>query len=346
MKKASVFLVALVLIVASAPLFADGAAAKWTNWGEGIVYPYFATGTAAANNGWGPNWDGAAQPGADQEWTWAYDGNNYGYAMTTEFGGGHAFAPAISWWQAYYKFFDMLKVTFGQPNMRDYRLTSKIEGFGYNAIFNWGDQTGLAVQLTPVAGLSLAAALYVPMVDVTKNTAALDFVNAFGVAGSYAIPDMATIAFDYRADKKQLSVGANVTAVKDIGIVIEYQADFSNSAQLVNSAFASVSAAFAPVNVAVDAGIKSGATLAYSAELDLQYAMGMWVLGATAGYDTGTGINGSGTGVPGSGVTVYPYVKANFDNGSNVKIGFIYASGSGTSPVAQMGLPILYTIAF
>jgi hypothetical protein len=221
----------------------------------------------------------------------------------------------------------------------------------------------MAVQLMPMAGLSVGVALYVPFDNAfdykfgtakvlnPANTAALDFANNIGAGFSYAIPDMATIAVDWKqaggaTGTKQLSVGVNVTAVKDIGIVLAYQADYSSSAQLVNNAFASVSAAFAPITVAVDAGLSMAATLTYSAEVDVQYAMGMWVLGATAGYDTGTGINGSGTGVPGGGVSVYPYVKANFDNGSNVKIGFIYAGGTGTSPVAQMGLPILYTVAF
>jgi len=358
MKKAWVFLFALVLLFASVSVFADGAAAKWTNWGEGILYPYIQVGTAAASNGWGPNWD--TKPGVDQEWTFAYDGNNYGYAATFEFG-GNQFATGTSaadgpltWWQAYYKFFDIAKLTFGKPNIRDYRLTTKIEAYGYNALFNWGDNNGMALQLMPMAGLSLGVALYVPSVNATLNTTALDFANNIGAGASYAIPDMATIAVDWKQagganGTKQFYVGVNVTAIKDIGIVAAYQADYSSSANLINSAFASVSAAFAPITVAVDAGLKmtaSPSNLYYSGELDLQYAMGMWVIGATVGYDTGTGINGSGTGYPASGLQIYPYVKANFDNGSNVKVGFLYAGGTGTSPVATMGIPVLYTVAF
>jgi hypothetical protein len=344
MKKASVILFALVMLAASIPLFADGApVAKWTNWSEGIIYPYYQVGSAAASNGVGPNWAGT---GSYQSWALGYDGNNYGYSSIFEFGDA-AFAVAnLSWYQAYYKMFDMVKLTFGKPNIRDYRLTDKINGNGYNALFNWGDQHGLAVQVTPVAGLSVALGLYVPNVAAGTNLAALDYANNFGAAFSYAIPDMATIAVDYRGDLKQVSVGANITAVKDIGVVVSYQADFSNSAQLVSKAFVSASAAFAPVTVAADFAMKYATALNFAVEADVQYAMAPWTIGVTVGYDDGLAWVGSGMGLPGDGLSFFPYVAAGFDNGSSVKIGFVYAAGSGASPVATMGLPILYTFAW
>jgi len=341
MKKAWVFLFALVLLIASVPLFAEGAAPKWTNWSEGIVYPFYQVGTAPATNGVGPSWIGA---GAYQGWYFNYDGNNYGYATVFEF--GDATFAGVSFYSVYFKMFDMIKVTLGKPNVRDYRITDKINGNGWNALFNWGDAHGLAIQATPVAGLSLGLGLYVPNTTASANAVALDFAKNFGLGASYAIPDVATIAVDYRADKSQFAIGANITAIKDIGITASYQADFANSAQLKHNAFVSASAAFAPITVAFSGVVKLAATMNYAAEVDLQYAMAPFALGITAGYDNGAGWVGSGDGIAGDGISFRPYIAANFDNGSSLKVGFVYAGGSTNPAVAQMGIPIVYTWAF
>ncbi len=106
----------------------------------------------------------------DQEWTFSYDGNNYGFSGTFEFGGGffggNTIGPtspgggALSWFATYYKFGDIVKVTIGRPRFNDYTEFSQIEGNNFKR-FGDSDYMGI-VQVFPVPGASIAAALYVP----------------------------------------------------------------------------------------------------------------------------------------------------------------------------------------
>ena len=90
-----------------------------------------------------------------------------------------------------------------------------------------------------------------------------------------------------------------------------------------------------PLKIAVDFWLKDLQTQAtqvtFMLEGDVQYTLvGIWALGLTIGYDSGTAKMDGGSGEWG-GFELWPYLRANFDNGSYFKVGFLYASGSGTS---------------
>jgi len=195
------------------PIFADApAAGSFHAWNQGNLFPYYSVGGAAGGWGWGPTWDTNSAQGIDQEWTFSYDGNNYGFSGTFEFGGGFfgvdgATSPgggALSWFQTYYKFGDIAKVTIGRPRFNDYTEFSQVEG---NNFKRFGDSDYMAiVQVFPVAGASIAAALYVPYIyaDTTGSanyilnqaslaTVSPDYGSNFGLAASYAVPNLVSI---------------------------------------------------------------------------------------------------------------------------------------------------------
>jgi len=203
MKKAWIFLIAMALLAFSMPIFADApAAGSFHAWNQGNLFLYWQQGSASSTWGWGPQWD--VVPGLDQEWTFSYDGNNYGFNATFEFGGdafgsGTGIPAAISWFATYYKFGDLVKVTIGKPRFNDYTEFSQIEGNNYK---RFGDSDWMAIaQLFPTPGASIAAAFYVPGVDAYGNTNSADYAKNFGIAGSYAIPNMVSIKAMYRVNE-------------------------------------------------------------------------------------------------------------------------------------------------
>jgi len=337
MKKASVILVALVLLFASMSLPAEG---KWTNWGEGILYPFYKVGDADAVADWGPDgWAPAGDGGPYNEWAFGYDGENYGFTAVWAFEGKSLDAASLHRFAAWYKPFDMLKITLGAPRVADYRLATKVEGAGYTRLMN-GDY-GMALQLMPIEGLSLGAAMYVDPAPL-----ALDLGNNFGLGASYTFPDIAKVVAQFRSDIEEISVGADITALEGIGLVVAYAVNWS-LADLAHSAFVSASMGLGPVNLKADAAMTYMTQFDVGVVVNGEFAMDKLALGASIGYDTAAVIVGSGEGTPGAGFSLFPYVKANFANDSYLKAGFVYASGNDLNGnTAIMGIPILYVVAF
>ena len=379
MKKALVVLLALTCMGAMA--FADApTAGSFHAWNQGNMFPYYQIGSTAASAGWGPQWDNVK--GIDQEWTFSYDGNNYGFDATLEFGmdnfgntGNPAtVAPSISWFSTYYKFGDLVKVRIGKPRFNDYTLFSQLEGNNVASRFGDSDFMGI-LQLFPVSGLSLAAAYYLPQGAAAANAAAgtnPDYGTNIGVAASYAVPDLLTVVAAYKSREatmgttssalKQVSGGVSVSAIKGLPISASVVADISNSSNTIIKGFASVgSTMFAPLSLTLDAffaNFQSPSQTAYGAELNAEYTvMAPWAVGVNVGYDGGSATNlyygwfNQGVGDWG-GFEIYPYVKANFDNGSSLKIGVVYATAAGTavanttSSNAVIAVPIIYVWSF
>jgi hypothetical protein len=345
MKKVSVILVALVLLLASMSLSAEG---KWTNWGEGILYPVYSVDMDGANAGWGPiDWaEAGGETGIYNEFSFGYDGDNFGFSAVWGFDGKTV--GNLTRFGAYYKMFDMLKLTIGAPRIGDYRFTTKIDGAGVTRFIDGA--YGMAIQVTPIENLSVGAALYVPDLDPSAGGAAfLTKEKCFGAGASYALPDIATIGAIYNGDKNVVNASVNVTALKNVGIMAGYQLDWTLK-DLAHKMYASLSAPVGPVNLALDGGFGIAADNTFAAELDANYVMGKFALGVTGGYDNGFGLIGSGEGTPGNGLVVFPYVKANFGD-SYVKTGFIYAGGydahGGVAKAASvMAVPVMYVISF
>jgi len=137
----------------------------------------------------------------------------------------------------------------------------------------------------------------------------------------------------------------------------DLQANLTNSSNTVISAFVSASTTLIePVTLAVDIALtntSSPSNTAYAFEVDVQYVvMAPWTIGVTAGYDGGSASNiqtnwfNQGVG-DWTGIEVWPYLKANFDNGSYFKIGVVYGSKdkAGNSN-AIIAVPIYYVWSF
>jgi len=233
MKKAWIFLIVLALLAFSMPIFADTMAAPTAGsfhaWNQGNLFPYYSVGGANAGWGWGPTWDVPPAQGIDQEWAFSYDGNNYGFSATFEFGGGFfvtgSTSPgggAVSWFQTYYKFGDVAKVTIGRPRFNDYTEFSQVEGNNWK---RFGDSDYMAIlQVFPVPGASIAAALYVPYTaaDTTGSanyilnqlsvpTISPDYADNFGLAASYAVPNLVSVKVMGRASEGKYGAGNNVS---------------------------------------------------------------------------------------------------------------------------------------
>jgi hypothetical protein len=352
MKKASLILVALLLVVGMS-LSAQG---KWTNWGEGIMYPIYKVGDADLTAGWGPlGWapagaNAGANPALYQQWDFAYDGDNFGFLAELEFNGSD-FATALHHFGVYFKPFDMLKVTMGAPRISDYKVGTFIEGKHTGRVMD-GDY-GALVQVMPMDGLSAGVALYVPNSDPSAFT--MDWGKAFGFGASYALPDIATVLAQARLDQEWVEGTVDVKALQGIGLMASLKYDWTAGAEGI-FALASAKMAAGPVDVALDAGLMTNAgalsdTMAFAGDLNAQYGINMtWALGATVGYDNGVGLVGSGEGTPGNGLSLFPYVKAMFGD-SYLKIGFVYAGGfdahdSVAAEAAVIAVPVLYVISF
>lgn len=344
MKKASLILVALLLLVGMT-VSAEG---KWTNWGEGIMYPFYKVGDLDATAGWGPGWVGSVS-GAYTEWNLAYDSDDFGYYAVWAFDSG-ANDNGLTRWAAWYKF-GMLKAILGAPRVSDYRPASFIEGNHTGRLID-GNYGGV-LQAMPVDGLSLGVALYVA--DAAPSAGTIDWAQAFGFGASYAIPDVATLYASARLDAEWFNASVNVTALEGIGLMASVAYDWTSGAEGL-FALASAKLAAGPVALAIDAGLKTNGgaafdTMVFGANLNASYPINdKWSVGVMGGYDNGAGLVGGGEGTPGAGVSVFPYVKAAFGD-NYVKLGFVYAGGfdahdSVAAVESVIAIPIMFVYAF
>ena len=383
MKKLLVVLLALMVIGVFA--FADDAMAapasqgQFHAWNYGELFSYASVNGGSAASGWGPSWD--PNYGIDQEWTFSYDGKNFGYSGTFEFGMGN-FAQSttgegsISWFDTYYKFGDMVKFTAGKLDIGDYRWTTFIEG-GANARFGQRNYSGM-IQVYPVPGLSLAVLEEVPgtsnldaqagnkatninAVNYSYGTyAAADYQDNTNLAASYEMKDTFKAYFAWNNTAREASVGVNISALKPLSLQVVYDDDYMSPTQ--STIWLTAGYTMGALALSLDAGYMTGTSSmygytntgsvavpvytvssvnyniggdtvsAYAAEIQAEYTMGQYAVGAKLGYDNGAGIGlYGGQAAAYSGLEVYPYVKANFDNGSYIMVGILYASGANAN---------------
>lgn len=357
MKRLVIAAVVLALVAAAIPVMADG---KFTAWNQGNVFLYAQAGADPAFVGWGPGWDLAKDGtgiGVDQEWAFGWDGKNIGFSGTFEF--GNTGLGSISWFGTYFKFADIVKVTLGKPRI-DYRQFTFIEGAGFNRLVN--GEYSVTAEVTLMKGLTIGLVDFVPLgtnweasnnVDVAggngyqviSSATPIDYLKNLGFGALFAVPDLGTFMAQYKSNANAMDLGVNISAIKNIGIEVAATVSFTYPDIGINT-LASVQAAFAPLTIAVDAGLNmKGATTGFAVEAKVEYAMGMVALGALAGYDDGKGValfnQQCGTW---DGLEVYPYVKANFDGGY-IQLGFVYAGGANTHD-SVIAVPIIYSWSF
>jgi hypothetical protein len=391
MKKLLIVFLALSVIGVFA--FADDAAPApapvgqfhISNYGE--LFTYASVDGAKGTVGWGPGWD--ANPGIDQGWTFQYDGKDYGYAGNFEFGMSNITNGTTSWseiktFDAYFQLSKYVKFTAGQLDVTDYRWSTFIEG-GHNSRFGGRQYAGM-IQLYPTDGLSLAVLENVPGQTVSSpstppsgttadtasygTTVPADYQDWTNLAASYVMKDTGKFYVAWNNTKQEFAAGANISAVKPFTFLLVYDYDYDSKASTnASTVWGSASYSKDALAVALDLGVGFGKGVshaydqgydktAFAFELNPEYTMGKYALGALLGYDNGQGLGLFGGQAWGwDGAELYPYVKANFDNGSFVQVGVLYASGSGVvSPVygdavgnggkSLFAIPITYSLSF
>ena len=389
MKKLLIVLLALTVISVFA--FADDAAAApapvgqfhISNYGE--LFTYASVGGGGATVGWGPNWD--PNHGVDQDWDFTYDGNGFGYAGRFEFAMGNILASTTGWgniksFKAYYDLGKYVKFTAGQLDVTDYRWSTFIEG-AFNQRFGGRVFAGM-VQVYPVDGLSLAVLENVPgqtldipgvtnlkaygykdVPGITQaslssygTTVPADYQDWTNLAASYEMKDVAKFYAAWNNTLQEVSLGVNVSAIKPVSIQVVYDYDYVPLATSTSASTIWATASYTKdaLAVSLDLGYGTGtswyAQTAFAFEINPEYTIGKFAVGALLGYDNGYGLGlFGGQDNTWDGAEIYPYVKANFDNGSFVQVGVLYASGSGVAASANGGqsllsIPITYSVSF
>jgi len=365
MKKVALSLLALTFVGASA--FGDDAAAApkpigtFTAWNEGIVQLYKQSGGSDATVGWGPAWNNVT--GIDQEWSFGYDGKDYGFSGTLEFGqdnfgnsgvdaatGAGVSAPSLSWFGTYYKFNKYLELQVGKLRVGDYRPAGTlIEG-------NWAtriasSEFGPLLQVTLVDNLSLGVFANINQGALVKNYPY--FLN-YGAA--YTVPNLGKATATYRNVDRILNGGVSVSVLAPATITAAFQTQADNSSSIISKKFtASIGGDFVEnftTNLDVGYSAANGSDDALGFEVQAQYAIGAYALGARVGYENvagggGTLLWGNTDGIDGSGgFEIYPYGTVNFDNSSSVTIGFFYTSGGIKGSESLVEIPITYVWSF
>ena len=275
MKRVLFILMALACV--SALSFGQGVFHTW-NLGEYIVAGQLQEGPVGA--GWGPAWDAAG--GLDQEWTFAYDGKNFGFDATLEFGsadfanvsaGGGVlpggFEP-ITWFGTYYKFGNYAKLYVGMPRDNDYSFLSYINGLPVEQRL-MDSQWGANLQVFPLSGLAVMLTGYQPpggdwaTPAVTGFlTGELNFVDNFAVGAKYTWPDKFTALAYYKAIQLNNSVPTSV-----------YQTyGAHNNANILNKKYIDVGLQYVGIK---DVGIQGEAAYDFSDQggtaLDQQFSL-------------------------------------------------------------------------
>jgi len=361
MKKLLVVLLALTVVGVFA--FADDAAAPaapkpigtYGSWNTGSAVLYSQSGSNTAQTGWNNGWD-TANPGIDQEWNFGYAGNDYGYSATLEFGNDGTSAAtttsnnsaiSLSWFKTYYNLNKYVQIAIGKPRDGTYRSQgSLVEGFAGN--FFEHQKYSVEATVFPIDGLQATALLGVPA--AWTNTA---YADEFALAAQYTLPNVVTVNGFYQGKDinngsvSYTSFSASTTAIKNLTVIAGANLPGDGNNDVI---YGSVGYVAGPVTAQADVAYKTTVN-SFGTEENVFYTQGKWNFGARFGYDDGKGVGAYGNNLSDiqddGGVLVYPYIQANFDNGSFVQIGVAYESGAGpTNPASLIQVPLFYLWAF
>jgi hypothetical protein len=251
-----------------------------------------------------------------------YAAKNFGFSATAIGSAGTAGVTADTWdmfgalrnYSFYYTINDgMVKILAGRlRETGSVRLTSVIDGNGFSTrIANVA--TGVAVVAKPVTGLVVSA--FVPFAG---NAVGTDYAKTnFGVA--YLVPDVANIVGGYLLGSKELWVGADVKAVKDLTLKVGYK-----NASSTNYIYATAGKAIDKLTVNLDADVVLASALGFGVQVQGEYAVSDALsAGAKVKFDNGD------SWYKNKGVEVIPYAQFNF-GASDIKVSFDYNQGKNT----------------
>jgi hypothetical protein len=353
MKKLLIVLLALTVVGIFA--FADDAAAPaapkaigtFGSWNTGSVSLYKQVGSNTAQTGWNNQW--GAPAGIDQEWGFGYAGNNFGYTSRFCFESDTLQAPGLASFDTYYNFSKAIQIAIGKPRGGEYRTLGTLVDNQQGAFF-CNAKPGVELNVTPIDGLSASAFLTTGGTWADANVAYADNL-AFGA--QYSMAGLFTVNGMYQGKNvngtaSYISASASVTPIKDLTVNVNGQ--FPNGG---NSTF-SVSAGYVLDALTVQGDFTYQTTSnSLATEENVAYALGTYAVGARFGYEDGKGNGLYGDGMSdiytsataGHGVLIYPYVKANFDNGSFIQLGVAYQTGANNA-AAKLDVPLYYGWSF
>jgi len=204
-------------------------------------------------------------------------------------------------------FGDLVKISVGKLRNGDYRLANFDDGAFDTRLAGYG----YIVQAYPVSGLTLAF-----LNPIANGTSAAFDASTLGGAASYAIPDIAKVIVQYLGKNslntdstaQELFVGADVTAVKGLGLKIGYKNTVAEvgtinvdakypllDGKLQPAAYATykVTAADlnAKVNVAYDLGVATPSVYAAYDTVSKEFDAGLWVALPAGGSSLNVGVD-------------------------------------------------------
>ncbi len=305
-------------------------------------------------------------PGIDQEWEFAYHGKNYGFYADLEFGmdnfgnvvngvgQGQGVAGENASINRFATWYDvapgLVRVEIGKP--RAGRAPGGFADGGSMGQFYLNSQFGADIQLLPTKGFSATVFSMIP-----EGTVATDYADSLTFVADYNMANVFDLNAMYSTINDEFTGGVTVTAVKPATIVLAWDLNTLSGTKM--NTWASVGGTFVPnLYLALDLDYYSystGSVSSFGAEAKAEYTLTpMYAIGARVGYSdgNGNGLWGCNLGdiLNEGGVLVYPYVKANFDNGSYVSLGVSYESGAGTNAgvpgVSALQIPLSYVWSF
>ncbi|MBL8965552.1 MAG: hypothetical protein JNG85_01015 [Spirochaetaceae bacterium] len=190
----------------------------------------------------GPDWLSAGHYG---NIGFSYAAKEFGFSGTIEFENAavnSAFRDYTAWVKP---FGDILKVSAGKLRNGDYRLTSYVDGSGFNTRLA-NAEYGYMIQAYPVAGLSLGF-----FNNVTTTATAPD-MKVLGFGASYTITDIAKLVVAYKGSLDELFIGADIKAVKGLTAKLGFVNDSTTGADF-NRIWAT--AGYALMDGALDLGL-------------------------------------------------------------------------------------------
>jgi hypothetical protein len=346
------------LVFAFAIIVVCGAASaqgKFSAWNQGNLYLYNQVGSTTPSYGWGPDWNNTK--GIDQEWTFSYSGKDYGFSGTIEFGMSDIMQSELGWFETHYKFDKFAVLTIGKPRMEDYTVNTDIEG-AFNERFG-NKRFGAALQVTPIQGLSVGIFTQVPTSGVFAKTfngtswqvigtaAPIDYKNNLVGGASYALPKFGNVMAQYSSITKSASVGVRTSIVPKVHIIADYEIGLADTSALTHRLIASAGSSLGPVTLDSDFIYKYAASVSmFAGEAQAEWDSGPYAIGLRLGYDDGKGADlfshalGSW-----DGYEIYPYMAKNFDNGSSVNLGIVYATGANGHS-SLISVPLIYVWCF
>lgn len=262
----------------------------------------------------------AAAAKADAAYTAAVNGNG---STISRFATWYDVAPGL------------VRIEIGKP--RAGRAPGGFADGGSMGQFYLNSAFGADIQLLPTKGLSATVFSQIP-----EGTVSADYADNLTFVADYNMANVFDVNAMYSTINDEFTGGVTVTAVKPATIVLAW--DLNTLAGTVANVWGSVGGTFVPnLYLALDLEYMSNGsnTLpstvnSFGTEAKAEYTVTpMYAVGARIGYADGKahGSNLWGTNLGDilneGGVLVYPYVKANFDNGSYVSLGVSYESGAG-----------------